>query len=407
MTGAIQERLETATTGRPRFRLSVTILARLLAVLFSIAVPVLLLEAGFRLFGPFLPGDYMLGIEREFDPVLGWRHRPNFVGGVRTSEFAVRFAINSHGLRDEEISYESPPGEYRVLALGDSFLAGAHVSFDQLMTKQLQGMLQQTLPSGSAEVVNAGVAGYGTAQEYLYFDREGYKYSPDLIMVVVFLGNDLMDNIRSSEGRWERPAFEVDGDGRLVQTDQPARDPARRAGWDDYLLRYSTVYNFVQSGVFRKLDQGSENTGEGGREVGQDFQIYERRPSAKLRRSWEVTQALLGAIARRGRELGAHTIVVGGPSYRQLDPARFQQMLVEEGVDPSRYDVELPSRLLGEAAAREGLPYLDLLPALRAGAASGAGDMFYPHNTHWAPAGQRVVAQTIASFIDAQGLAVR
>src|SRR5262249_23987010 len=151
--------------------------------------PLLGLEAGFRLFGPFLPGEYNLGIEREFDPVLGWRHRPGYVGGTRTSEYAVRFAINDRGLRDEPIPYDKPAGGWRVLALGDSSLAASHVTLEQMMTKQLQGLLRAQLPGRPVEVVNAGVSGYGQAQEYLYLDREGYRYGPDLVLVVVFLGN--------------------------------------------------------------------------------------------------------------------------------------------------------------------------------------------------------------------------
>ncbi len=43
------------------------------------------------------------------------------------------------------------------------------------------------------EVVNAGVAGYGTLQEYLYLVSEGIKYQPDLVLLM-FYENDLYDN---------------------------------------------------------------------------------------------------------------------------------------------------------------------------------------------------------------------
>jgi lysophospholipase L1-like esterase len=381
------------------------LLPRMGLVLFALALPLLGLEAGFRLFGPFLPGEYNLGIEREFDPVLGWRHRPGYVGGTRTSEYAVRFAINAQGLRDEPIPYDKPAGGFRVLALGDSFLAASHVTLEQMMTKQLQGLLRAQLPSRPVDVVNAGVSGYGQAQEYLYLDREGYRYGPDLVLVVVFLGNDLIDNIRASDGKYDRPAFEVDGDGKLVQTDRPDRDPYRRPSWDDFLLRNSTVYNFLQSGVLNKLDEAASQPGETGRDAGQDFQIYEQRVPAKLRKSWEVTEALLAAIAERAAAAGARTLVVGAPSFRQLDPDVFQQLLRDQGLDPARYDLEQPSRLLRQAALNRDLPYLDLLPVLRQATERGEGQMFYPKNTHWAPDGQRVVARAIDEKVMDEGWA--
>lgn len=381
---------------------STAILARALAILLAVELPLLALELAFRAFGPFLPGEYNLGIEREFDPVLGWRHRPGFVGGTRTSEFTVRFSINSRGLRDEEIPYEKPPGGFRVLALGDSFLAASHVSLEQTMTKQLQGLLRSRLAPRPVDVVNAGVSGYGTAQEYLYLHTEGYRYAPDVVLLVVFLGNDLTDNVRDADGRWDRPLFDVDGDGALKQVAQPERDPARRARWDEPLVRNSAAYNFLQSGVLRKLEPAAGLTGEAGREAGQDLQIYERRPSRKLREAWEVTEALIGAIDRRGRELGARLVVAGAPSFRQLDPAGFRQLVEAEGLDPIRYDPELPSRLLGEATSRLGVPYLDLLPPLRQAIVSGGGDQFYPRNTHWTAAGQRTVARAVDAFLASQ-----
>lgn len=394
-----------ARSGRPG-RPGRLFFARLLAIGLAILLPLLALEGGFRLFGPFLPGEYSLGVEREYDPVLGWRHIPNFRGGFRSSEFTVQVAINSRGLRDEEIPYEKPPGGFRVLALGDSFLAATHVPLEQAMTKQLQGLLRGQLAPRPVDVVNAGVSGYGQAQEYVYLDIEGYKYAPDVVLVVVFLGNDLIDNIRDSDGRWLRPLFELDGDDRLVQVSAPTRPPFRRPPADEFLLRNSLTYNFLQSGVLDKLEQPAEQAGETGRnadrEPGGEFQVYERPPSAKLRRSWEVTEALLAAIARRAEAVGARTLVVGAPSFRQLDPAAFDALLAERGLDPRRYDVELPDRRLGEAAARQNLPYLDLLPVFRR-AAAGGETVFYPKNTHWAPAGQRTAARAIYDVLLGRG----
>jgi hypothetical protein len=370
----------------------------------GLLLPLVLLELALRQFGPFLPGDYRLGVEREFDPVLGWRNIPGFRGGARTSEFAVQVAINSTGLRDEEIPYARPLGGRRILVLGDSFVAGAHVSLEQTMSKQLQRLLREPDRLGPIEVVNAGVAGYGQAQEYLFFETEGYKYWPDLVVVVVFLGNDLIDNIRDSDGRFRRPQFDLDAEGRLEQIAWPIRPPKPRAGWQDFLLRNSTAYNLLQSGVADKLAAPADAVGEAGLDVSQDFQIYRREENQKLRRSWRVTEALLEAIAARAAGLGARTLVVGAPSFRQLDPARFEALVRRQGLDPVDYDPELPNRRLGEVASHQRLPYLDLLPDLRQAEADGHGPVFYPTNTHWAPSGQQVVAQAVARTIAEQRL---
>jgi hypothetical protein len=253
------------------------------------------------------------------------------------------------------------------------------------------------------DVVNGGVSGYGQAQEYLWLQAEGYKYSPDVVVVVVFLGNDLIDNLRDRNGRWERPRFAVAGDGQLAQVSWPTRDPYRRAGWDEFLLRHARVYNFWQSGVVDKLDQPADKAGETGDEPDQDFQIYRLDQTQKLRQAWDVTEQLLAAISRQSEAMGAQTVVVGAPSVRALDRNRFAQLVSERGLDSIDYDPDLPSRLLNEAMARQHLAHLDLLPVFRSAAADGAEDIFYPRNTHWAPAGQSLVARAIDAFLEGNG----
>jgi hypothetical protein len=44
--------------------------------------------------------------------------------------------------------------------------------------------------------MNAGVGGYSTVQEFLYLQDEGMKFSPDLVLLMVF-ENDFTDNCLS------------------------------------------------------------------------------------------------------------------------------------------------------------------------------------------------------------------
>ena len=49
------------------------------------------------------------------------------------------------------------------------------------------------------EVINLGVGGYGTLQAYLALVEEGLKYSPNLVVLGFFFGNDLKNNSRTLE----------------------------------------------------------------------------------------------------------------------------------------------------------------------------------------------------------------
>ena len=60
-----------------------------------------------------------------------------------------------------------------------------------------------------AEVINAGVSRFGTAEELVFLEEEGFKYHPDVV-VLGFFANDFEDNLKAG-------LFELDGQGCLVK----------------------------------------------------------------------------------------------------------------------------------------------------------------------------------------------
>jgi len=121
------------------------------------------------------------------NPDLSFAHAPNrsaFLMGVPVS-------INSEGLRDREFSLEKPPGVYRVLMLGDSTTLGWGVREEDTAAKLLERKLNEALPPGfnHVEVINTGVGNYDTVQEVTYYETIGWKYHPDLVVLVFFIND--------------------------------------------------------------------------------------------------------------------------------------------------------------------------------------------------------------------------
>src|SRR6201988_4904320 len=121
------------------------------------------------------------------NPNLSFSHAPNrsaFLMGVPVS-------INSEGLRDREFSLEKPAGVYRVMMLGDSTTFGWGVKQEDTAAKFLERKLNADLPAGydRVEVMNAGVGNYGTVQEVTYYETIGWKYHPDLVVLVFFIND--------------------------------------------------------------------------------------------------------------------------------------------------------------------------------------------------------------------------
>jgi hypothetical protein len=101
-----------------------------------------------------------------YDETKGWFHSPSAlaetgIGGA--DRFPVR--INALGLRGPELALDRAGDAGRVLVFGDSYVFGVGVAEDELLTTHLARLLAPHFPSG-IEVVNLGVAGYSTDQQF-------------------------------------------------------------------------------------------------------------------------------------------------------------------------------------------------------------------------------------------------
>jgi lysophospholipase L1-like esterase len=109
-------------------------------------------------------------------------------------EFNYLWENNSLGMRDPERKLEKDAETFRVLFLGDSFVQGYGVPREQSMVALLEQNLNQPPRSKTIEVLNGGVFGYSPFLEYLYLRELMPKLKPDLVLLALFLGNDVGDD---------------------------------------------------------------------------------------------------------------------------------------------------------------------------------------------------------------------
>jgi lysophospholipase L1-like esterase len=190
------------------------ILINLSLILLSTLFALFLSEIALRLMG-FDP--LYVSPERDrfwkYDTLMGWAHKPGQEGIFETPQFRTVVRINENGLRDRRHSYERQNDIERILVLGDSFAWGYGVEeserFSQLLEKSLD-----------VEVINAGVSGYSTDQELLWYKNEGIKYETDLV-ILVLAGNDVGDNDQQLVNTiYYKPRF-VLKEGQLVLQGYP------------------------------------------------------------------------------------------------------------------------------------------------------------------------------------------
>ena len=387
------------------------LLGRAAALLLGVLVPLLALEGALRVFGPFLPGNYDTGQYVARHPTLGHFHVPNFRGWIKAPHFTVHLAFNQLGFRDARRSYAKSPGTYRILALGDSYVEAAQVQADETVTSRLERALGERA-SQSVEVVNAGVFGYGTAQQYLLLDQEGENVAPDLILLFFCHCNDVPNNNYRLElpdadlGRALKPYFdmgEYDDELKLI----PAPPPSRSTSVRQLLREWSMLYNVVETGVVLKLelDNPREAWNAVGGLIDETRGKYDVEPRDEWLRGWRITEAVLARLRDRANELGAPLVIVSIPEWRAFDEAYWQRDNQKRNVNAGKMRPDAPVSHLAEIARSIGVRHVDLTDALQARIdAEGLHGVYIEDDLHWTTTGHRVAADVVGSFLIEEGL---
>ena len=194
----------------------------------------------------------------EYHPVLGYRFIPGLKTRVPHEGGGYLVQVNGSGFRcRHEVTREKPQGTRRILLFGDSHTAGDGVSNG----KRFGDVLETLLP-GSVQVLNFGLPGTGTDQQYLVWREFAAGIEHDLLLLVVQVENiqRVAAHYRyysDEQGRrvlYAKPYFELaEGQLALRQVPPPPApiDPAELPGLDgstvDKVARYPTLSRLVRS----------------------------------------------------------------------------------------------------------------------------------------------------------------
>jgi len=174
-----------------------------------------------------------------YDSTLGWKNVPNWTATTRGNSLT----INSLGLRGREYRYQKPAGIRRILVLGDSFTWGYGVGDEDVFTEVLQRRLQSQ--GRDTQVINTGVSGWGTGQQYLFLKSEGFRYQPDVVVLAFYLLNDPREVRLSDVYGLSKPVFL---DTRLTLGNVPVPLPSRpKSGIESPVENLELVVTLIEA----------------------------------------------------------------------------------------------------------------------------------------------------------------
>ena len=344
----------------------------------------------------------------QFDDHLGWDHIPGASGRMVTPEFDTEMAINGDGLRDREHERQAAAGVRRILIFGDSFAEGWGVELDESVSKVLEDLLrrrtERSRDGNAIEVLNFGMAGFGTDQEMLLFERKGRAYGPDLV-IVLFYGNDLWNNT-SKRGigmeRGYKPFYRVAEDGQLRLWGVPVRrDPywddgveePRGLPWTARLDRYLYEHWHLRVLAHKALTDPVPVRQQRGFYEG----LYGTGPAAaRYDRAWQLTARIIEEFQLKVRQAGAEMILVYVPAIVQIEEDNWRMKREMHGLGVGDFDLLKPNRRLRRIAADLDLPFLDLYDHF---AEDASEQTLYYRDSHWNAAGHALAAARIHDFL--------
>jgi len=365
---------------------------RLFVAAAALLFTIFLLEVFVRITG--LQGDAFYRPDRY----AGWVHRLGIHGRYVSPRARAPVVINRLGLMGPETTLEKPPGVRRLLLLGDSFTESMQVPWTDSWANRLRDAL-----GPGWEVLNAGVAGYGTDNALLWFDRYGRTFLPDVVLLMVFTGNDVSDNDRSLSlrigGVEPKPFFEIEGDSiRLVNYPLPPEPTGPVPSFKRFLSEHSRLYLFVRTrrnqiaGLRRQTDATEDR-------VPLAWHVYARETTPEWDHAWTLTDRLIRRLDGACRDAGAPLRVASLPTGWRVEPEQRRE--VEERYaalrDTTAWDLDLPDRRLGAIAATLGVPFLSLTDTLLATRAAAPAPLYGDHLTK---AGHDVVGAALAAFLN-------
>jgi len=185
----------------------------------SLAIILLVLELVFRIKAH---SEYRKGIqvlasaERNMNQYRGeiqLRHILRLSGRPRiiyelVPDLSVTFLgkplrTNREGFRSPPYPKQKDDGTMRIVGLGDSFMFGWGVSYQECYLSALESTLNTRYPDSRWEVINTAVPGYNTVMEVETLKTKGLDFEPDIV-IMHYVGNDidLPNFIRKRENLW-------------------------------------------------------------------------------------------------------------------------------------------------------------------------------------------------------------
>lgn len=353
----------------------------------------------------------------KYDACCGVALSPN-TEGLFKGESEQYIVINSHGLRDIEHTYNKPSNTYRIAILGDSFSEARQVSIEQTFWKYIESELTkcESFSDKNIEVINFGVSGYGTDQEYETLRYKVWKYDPDMVITAFFTGNDIRNNVMELEGDINKPyyIFQSSNNKHMMLDDSfkerkifkfMTSSAGNTINWllkNFYIIRL--LNNIRKSGIDSIIVNSSDvdlNKNIVG-ELGLANEIYKKPINMQWENAWNITEQLIKKTKKEVERHGAEYFLVTLSTGIQVHPDISKKKKFSNKIAVG--DLFYPDYRLSEFSSINDINHIMTAPYLSRWSQDNqiclhGFDNSYICEGHWNEVGHKVAGKYISSKI--------
>ena len=337
-------------------------------------------------------------------------------GPYRDEEILLR--TNSKGFRNEkDFSYDVPENVRRILFVGDSYVDGYRTDQSKTIGSQLQSRLTATMPGQTFEILLAGIS-WDVAAAWRYFQEFGKRYHPQLLLVGITLGNDLLVHYEKreiSQGSSGLPSISLPQKQRKMSEGTPLPPEAYHEKGFLEETRHNLEILFRQRfGTFRRLSWLSplrsgleEPAAKPFRLTGDDMFLslgffLKKSPDYVVEDLTRVAEYLNG-LQKLAESEKTKLVYVIFPTRMQVYPEEFQLFARLYGLREESFDLDRPSSSVLAICKSANLRCLDMLPPLRKAARETGVHLYLPlGDMHLNEHGPHAAANAISDFLSAQ-----
>jgi len=292
-------------------------------------------------------------------------NRPYLNQIFRDKEFIVQYKTNKQGFRiGTEDETEATVECADWLFIGDSYTQGAQVQYEELYTSKLFDYFPDKI------IVNAGISGFGIADEYNYYINEGKNLKARKVFLQICNFNDFM-NVKE-----------------------------QKSGFSDFLMHYSNFARFILYD-FKFANPAELPLGRWtepfypDNESNENYNVFYKKQTEQKKKDLKSFESFLQKFNDAVKQNGAELIVIQIPTKEQVYYKCFEEVVRNFKIDVSMLDMLYPNNFLGAICSDNNIKHLDLLSDFT----DTENDLFFQYDEHLNIRGHQQIAESIYKFL--------